>query len=46
VIARMIFEGINAGLDDIFPDEMSKAIGSQWLKDPKSVEKSLAEAPL
>jgi NAD(P)-dependent dehydrogenase (short-subunit alcohol dehydrogenase family) len=46
LVARMIFEGVNAGLEDIFPDEMSKAIGAQWLKDPKSVEKSLGEAPL
>lgn len=41
-VARNIFDGIAAGVDDIFPDEVAKTIGSQWLKDPKAVERTLS----
>jgi NAD(P)-dependent dehydrogenase (short-subunit alcohol dehydrogenase family) len=37
-VATMIFDGIEADVDDIFPDEVSQTIGAQWLDDPKGVE--------
>jgi NAD(P)-dependent dehydrogenase (short-subunit alcohol dehydrogenase family) len=42
VVAANIFDGIDADLDDIFPDEVSRAIGEQWLEDPKAVEMRFA----
>jgi NAD(P)-dependent dehydrogenase (short-subunit alcohol dehydrogenase family) len=45
-VAKLIFAGIKTGLEDIFPDETAKAIGSQWHKDPKSVERSFASTAL
>src|SRR5262249_52163690 len=41
-VARSIFDAIAAGVDDIFPDEAARAIGAQWLKDPKAVERTLS----
>jgi len=46
LVAHNIFEGVSAGLEDIFPDEMSKAFGAQWFKDPKAMEKSLGALQL
>ena len=42
VVAQSILNGIEIGMDDIFPDNQSQAIGSLYLKDPKSVESNFA----
>ncbi len=42
VVAQNILAGIENGINDIFPDNQSKAIGSLYFKDPKSVEANFA----
>jgi NAD(P)-dependent dehydrogenase (short-subunit alcohol dehydrogenase family) len=42
IAGENIVKGINAGLEDIFPDPMSVEVGATWSKDPKSVERSFA----
>ena len=40
--ARNIIQGIESDRDYIFPDAMSVAVGSAWLKSPQSVEQQFA----
>jgi NAD(P)-dependent dehydrogenase (short-subunit alcohol dehydrogenase family) len=42
VAAENIVNGIAAGLEDIFPDPMSKELGELWAKDPKRLERQFA----
>ena len=41
-VARAIVEGINAGMEDIFPDPMSRQLYAAWAADHKAVEKQFA----
>jgi len=41
-VARAIFEGIERGDDDIFPDAMARQVGDVWARAPKEVEKMFA----
>jgi NAD(P)-dependent dehydrogenase (short-subunit alcohol dehydrogenase family) len=40
--ARAIVAGIEAGIEDIFPDPMSQAMGAAFFADPKAVERQTA----
>ena len=42
VVAREVIEGIAAGMEDIFPDPMSKQVYAGWKADHKAVEKQFA----
>jgi len=42
-VANNIVEGVNQGLEDIFPDPMSKEVYQQWCKDHKSVERQFSQ---
>lgn len=42
-VAQAIIEGIQNGLEDIFPDPMSTAVYKDWTKDHKAVEKQFAQ---
>ena len=44
VVAANIFDGIEAGSEDIFPDVFAQAIGAQWLHDPKAVQTQFVPA--
>jgi NAD(P)-dependent dehydrogenase (short-subunit alcohol dehydrogenase family) len=37
--ARAIVAAIEAGIEDIFPDPMSEAMGAAYFADPKAVER-------
>lgn len=41
-VAKAILLGIEAGVEDIFPDPMSTAVYSSWKNDHKAVEKQFA----
>ena len=41
-VARAILDGIEAGVEDIFPDPMSQQVYSAWRQDHKAVEKQFA----
>lgn len=41
-VARGIFEGVEGGEDDIFPDATSRQIAAAWQRDPKQVERQLS----
>ena len=41
-VARAVVEGVEQGVEDIFPDPMSKALFSTWRKDPKELERQFA----
>ncbi len=43
IVAQNILDGLEAGVDDIFPDNQSHAIGSLYLNDPKRVEAQFAQ---
>jgi len=45
VVARAIFDGIQAGTLDIFADPMSREVGAVFAKDPAAIEKRFA-APM
>lgn len=38
-VARAVLDGVEAGLEDITPDPMSRDVHGAWLKDPKGVER-------
>jgi NAD(P)-dependent dehydrogenase (short-subunit alcohol dehydrogenase family) len=38
-VARAVLDGVEAGLEDITPDAMSRDVHGAWLKDPKGVER-------
>ena len=40
--AENILQGIESDQEDIFPDGMSKQLGQNWLKDPKSLEQQFS----
>jgi len=44
-VAKAIFEGVEAGALDIFPDPMSREVGAAFAKDPAAVERRFA-APM
>jgi NAD(P)-dependent dehydrogenase (short-subunit alcohol dehydrogenase family) len=41
-VARAILDGVEAGVEDIFPDPMSQQVYSAWRADHKAVEKQFA----
>lgn len=41
-VARAILRGVVAGTDDIFPDAMSEGISVAWRRDPKALERQMA----
>jgi NAD(P)-dependent dehydrogenase (short-subunit alcohol dehydrogenase family) len=41
-VARAILDGVEAGVEDIFPDPMSQQLYSAWRHDHKAVEKQFA----
>jgi len=41
-VARAIVEGVEQGLEDIFPDPMSKSLFNLWREDPKQLERQFA----
>lgn len=41
-VARAILRGVEAGTDDIFPDAMSEGISMTWRRDPKQLERQMA----
>lgn len=41
-VAQEVFAGIDAGLEDIFPDPMSKQVYEGWKADHKAIEKQFA----
>jgi NAD(P)-dependent dehydrogenase (short-subunit alcohol dehydrogenase family) len=40
--AHAILAGIEAGMEDIFPDPMAVRVGDAWGRDPKAVQKEFA----
>jgi NAD(P)-dependent dehydrogenase (short-subunit alcohol dehydrogenase family) len=42
VVANEVLDGVEAGIEDIFPDPFSVAFGEQFHSSPKSVERQLA----
>jgi hypothetical protein len=42
VTAGNILDGIEAGEEDIFPDQMAVEIGKLWASDPKQLERNFA----
>ncbi len=42
VTAKNIVDGIIAGKEDIFPDDMSKQVGETWANNPKELERQFA----
>ena len=42
--AQNIIDGIAAGTEDIFPDPYSQQVGELWHKDPKDLERKMAQA--
>jgi NAD(P)-dependent dehydrogenase (short-subunit alcohol dehydrogenase family) len=43
-VARRTLDGVEAGLEDIFPDPMSEQVYSAWRQDHKAVERQFAAA--
>jgi NAD(P)-dependent dehydrogenase (short-subunit alcohol dehydrogenase family) len=41
-VAQAIVEGVEQGLEDIFPDPMSRGAFATWRNDPKELERQLA----
>lgn len=41
-VANKILDGVEAGIEDIFPDPFSVAFGERFLSSPKSVERQMA----
>jgi NAD(P)-dependent dehydrogenase (short-subunit alcohol dehydrogenase family) len=41
-VAAAVLDGVAAGVDDIFPDPMSRQMHAVWLSDPRAVEKQFA----
>lgn len=41
-VARAIVDGIEAGVEDIFPDPMAQQVYAAWRRDHKAVEKQFA----
>jgi short-subunit dehydrogenase len=41
-VARAIIQGIELGIDDVFPDPMSQALFATFRSDPKALERQLA----
>jgi NAD(P)-dependent dehydrogenase (short-subunit alcohol dehydrogenase family) len=41
-VAEIILDGIAANLDEIFPDDMAKAVGDTWRTDPKQLERNFS----
>jgi hypothetical protein len=41
-VAQAIVEGVEQGLEDIFPDPMSRNAFATWRTDPKELERQLA----
>jgi len=41
-VAAAIVEGVEQGLEDIFPDPMSRGASATWRSDPKELERQLA----
>jgi NAD(P)-dependent dehydrogenase (short-subunit alcohol dehydrogenase family) len=41
-VARAILEGVEQGVEDIFPDDMAKGAFATWRSDPKELERQLA----
>jgi NAD(P)-dependent dehydrogenase (short-subunit alcohol dehydrogenase family) len=41
-VAAAIFKGVEAGLEDIFPDAMSEGLFATWRRDPKELERQFA----
>ncbi len=41
-VVRAVLDGVEAGVDDIFPDAMSQGMGALWLSDPKAFERQIA----
>jgi NAD(P)-dependent dehydrogenase (short-subunit alcohol dehydrogenase family) len=41
-VARAILDGVERGLDDIFPDPMSQGAFATWRSDPKELARQLA----
>jgi NAD(P)-dependent dehydrogenase (short-subunit alcohol dehydrogenase family) len=44
-VARAIIEAVDQGLEDVFPDPMSKALFATFRSDPKALEQQLAGMP-
>ncbi|HVU00554.1 MAG TPA: SDR family oxidoreductase [Polyangiaceae bacterium] len=42
VVARAILDGVEASVEDIFPDPMSKDVGALFARDPAAVERRFA----
>lgn len=42
LVARGILEGLEAGVEDILPDPMSRDLHAMWRRDPKELERALA----
>lgn len=41
-VAAAIFRGVEAGVEDIFPDAMAEGLFATWRRDPKELERQLA----
>jgi hypothetical protein len=41
-VARAVLEGIEAGMEDIFPDRMSRETYAAWAVNHKAVERQFA----
>lgn len=41
-VVTAVLDGIEAGIEDIFPDAMSQGMGAVWLQDPKAFERQMA----
>jgi hypothetical protein len=41
-VARAILDGVEAGVEDIFPDPVSQQVYAAWRQDHKAVEKQFA----
>jgi NAD(P)-dependent dehydrogenase (short-subunit alcohol dehydrogenase family) len=42
LVAKAILDGVEAGVDDIFPDPFAVALGEQFHSSPKAVEREMA----
>jgi NAD(P)-dependent dehydrogenase (short-subunit alcohol dehydrogenase family) len=42
VVAREILDGVENGVEDVFPDPMSEAMGKAFLQNPKELERQVA----
>ena len=41
-VANAVFDGVEAGLEDIYPDAMSRGAADVWRRDPKALERQFA----